>query len=414
LNDVLYNFQAPPDAELAYAGLATGKKGEFYGTTYGGGTGPSGGDGTVYEITAAGKEKVLYSFQYGSDGAGSQAVVISDKTGALYGESVLGGGGSACAYGCGTVFKLTPGKSGFTESVLYPFAGAPNDGALPYGGLLMTKSGALLGTTFQGGSSKTCGHGCGTVFELTPSGSKYSENVIHVFGNNTDADGPADQLVADSSGNLYGTSLFGGNVTGACKKGPLGLPGCGTVFKLTPSGSTYSESVIYRFAGSADGKYPRSSVLLGANGVLYGLTEQGGAKKGSENGTVFELTPKGSRYSEKILYSFQGGSDGADPDDTPGLVAASGGGFYGTTVNGGGASACASGCGTIFKLSPSGSGYTESVLYAFQGGTDGEYPYGSVTVDGKGQLLGPTYYGGSGPCSFSSNTGCGTIFSVKP
>ncbi|MGC1381928.1 MAG: choice-of-anchor tandem repeat GloVer-containing protein [Candidatus Baltobacteraceae bacterium] len=418
LSDVLYNFEAPPDAEYPYAGLLAGKKGEYYGTTWGGGNGPSGSEGTVYEITATGKEKVLYNFQYGTDGASSQSTLIMDKSGALYGETAYGGGASGCTYGCGTVFKLTPGTSGWTESVLYALQGGSNDGVYPVGGLVMTKGGALLGTTFHGGGATLCGgnsNGCGVVFELTPSGSTFSEKIVHAFKSGPpDGLNPVDALVADSSGNLYGTTLYGGLATGDCKKGPFGIPGCGTVFKLTRSGSTYTESVLYRFKGGTDGRYPRAGLLPGPNGVFYGLTEQGGAKKGSGNGTFFELKPNGSSYKEKAIYSFQGGADGSDPDDTPGLVADTKGNLYGTTALGGGASACSGGCGTIFKLTPSGSSFTESVLYAFQGGTDGVNPYGSVVIDSKGKLLGPTYYGGSGSCEISSGSGCGTIFSATP
>jgi uncharacterized repeat protein (TIGR03803 family) len=415
LTDVLYNFGALPDAEYPFAGLLAGKKGEYYGATVGGGNGPSGGSGTVYEITATGKENVLYSFQGGNDGAESQSMLIADKIGALYGETVYGGGSSGCAYGCGTVFKLVPSKSGWTESVLYAFQGGTNDGENPQGGLVMTKSGALVGTTFQGGGATFCGGGCGVVFELTPSGSTYTEKIVHAFKSGPPAGlGPVAALVADNSGNLYGTTLYGGLATGDCKKSPSGRPGCGTVFKLTPSGSTYTESVLYRFKGKTDGRYPRASLLPGPNGVFYGLTELGGAKKGSGNGTFFELVPNGSSYKEKVIYSFQGGGDGSDPDDTPGLVADKSGNLYGTTADGGGASACSGGCGTIFKLTSSGSSFTESVLYAFQGGTDGVKPFGSVVIDGKPKLLGPTFNGGSGSCEISSESGCGTIFSVTP
>lgn len=415
LSDVLYNFGALPDAQWPYAGLLAGKKGEYYGTSYGGGNGPSNGEGTVYEITATGKEKVVYNFQYGNDGASSQSTLVMDKSGALYGETVYGGGSSGCTFGCGTVFKLTAVRSGWSESVLYALQGGTNDGALPFGGLVITKSGVLVGTTFQGGGSTICKPGCGVVFELTPSGSTYREQVVHAFKSGPpDGLNPVDALVADSKGNLYGTTLYGGIAKGNCKSGPYGIPGCGTVFKLTPSGSTYTESVLYRFKGLSDGRYPRAGLLTGSSGVFYGLTEQGGAKKGTGNGTVFELKPNGSTYTEKVLYSFQGGSDGSDPDDTPGLVADKNGNLYGTTAHGGGASACSGGCGTAFKLTPSGSGFTESVVYAFQGGSDGMNPYGSVAIDSKGKLLGPTYYGGSGPCEVSSQTGCGTIFSVTP
>jgi uncharacterized repeat protein (TIGR03803 family) len=413
LNDVLYSFQGVPDGQNPYSGLLAGSGGAFYGTTYAGGSGPSGGDGTVYEISAAGKEKVIYNFQYGQDGALSQAPLIEDASGALYGTTDYGGGASACSIGCGTVFKLTPGKSGFTESVLYAFAGG-NDGSLPHAGLLLTKSGALFGTTFQGGGA-CASPGCGTVFELKPSGSTYSEAVIHAFsGANGDGQYPVDALVADASGNLYGTTEYGGSATRSCKSGPFGIKTCGTIFKLTPSGSTYKESIIYRFKGGVDGKYPESSLFSAARSVFYGLTDQGGAKKGNGYGTFFELTRKGSSYKERVIYAFKGGKDGSYPDDSPGLVADKSGDLYGTTAYGGGASACKGGCGTILKLTPSGAGFKESVIYAFPGGAGGQNPFGGITFTKKGTVMGPTWIGGTGTCSSSLGPGCGTIFSVTP
>jgi len=411
LNDVVYNFGSPPDAEFPSAGLLAGKKGEYYGISFGG----SAGDGTVYEITTAGKEKVLHNFQGTPDGAYPASTLIMDKDGALYGTTSVGGdgGGSACAYynGCGTVFKLTPGKHGWTESVLYNFqGGAQNDGAGPEGGLLMTKSGALIGTTAGGGAI----NGRGTVFKLTPSGSTYSQTILHTFTGDPDGAGPLDALISDSSGNLYGTTFFGGIRYHRC--GARRNDGCGTVFKLTPSGSTYLYSVIHRFKGTGmDGVHPISGLLLGPNDVLYGLTTEGGTLYG---GTVFELVRKGSRYREKLLHSFGGGGgDGETPQDVPGLIADRSGNLYGTTASGG----ASGGYGTVFKLAPSGSGFTESVLYTFQGyPSDGEHPYGGLIFDSKGNLLGPTFNGGSSGCNNQrgnhplSTVGCGTIFSIAP
>lgn len=383
LSDVLYSFGGSPDAEQPRGGLLAGKKGEYYGTSASGG---SMGDGAVYEITAAGNEKVLYSFQGSPDGADPQSTLIMDKEGALYGDT-LGGGSSFCSRGCGTIFKLTPGGQAWTENVLYEFQGG-NDGANPYGGLVKIKSGALLGTTY---SATYNGTRSGVVFELTPSGSTYSEKVIHVFSGPPDGLKPMDALVSDSSGNLYGTTLWGGLLTRHGRQ----AHNWGTVFKLTPSGSTYTYSVIYRFKGGGDGKYPIAGLLPGPNGVLYGLTNWGGARhdRGLGHGTVFELEPMGSKYREKVLYAFKGHTDGSNPDDTPGLVADRSGNLYGTTLHGGGG-ACSQGCGTVFKLVPSGSGFNESVLYAFQGDPDGANPYGGVVIDSKGNLLGPTYSGG--------------------
>lgn len=242
---MLYSFGPLPDAEYPGGGLLAGKRGEYYGTATSGGS--SGnckpGCGAVYEITAGAKEKVLYSFEGAPDGANPGSSLIMDKDGALYGvTSIGGGGGSSCGYtdGCGTVFKLSPSEPGWTEKVLYAFQGGA-DGIAPVGGLVMSKSGALLGTTLGGGSNKR-----GIVFELTPSGSTYSETVIHTFPQGSD-DGiyPTNGLVSDISGNLYGTTSSGGLTCG-----------CGTVFKLTPKGSTYSYSVIYRFRGGTDGAQP--------------------------------------------------------------------------------------------------------------------------------------------------------------
>ncbi|HEY2473775.1 MAG TPA: choice-of-anchor tandem repeat GloVer-containing protein [Candidatus Cybelea sp.] len=390
LSDVLYSFGGP-DGAFPDVGLLAGKQGEYYGTSTGGGSSNcQGGCGTAYEITAAGKEKVLYSFQGGADGQNPYSTLIMDKQGALYGDTETGGNGS-----WGVVFKLIPGKQGWTESVLYAFQGG-SDGLLPAGGLLMTKSGALLGTTEAGGSSDG-----GVVFELTPSGSTYTEKIVHAFTGPPDGLTPHDALVSDSSGNLYGTTEEGGLTT---LHGGGHRNGWGTVFKLTPSGSAYTESVIYSFKGLSDGKYPVSGVLPGANGVLYGLTESGGGIRGRKAfGTVFELLPKGSSYRHTVLYRFQGHTDGSYPEDTPGLIADRSGNLYGTTAYGG--SSCD--CGTVFKLAPSGSRYAESVLYVFHGGTgDGLQPRGSVVLDSKGDLLGPTNQGGL--------SNLGTIFSIAP
>lgn len=397
LSDVLYRFGAS-DAQNPIAGLLAGRHGEYYGTGTRGGTAHL---GAVYEITADGKERELYSFD-GSDGQEPQSALIMDKAGAIYGTTSSGGNGSCNEIGCGIVFKLTPGKRGWIESILYQFQGR-TDGESPGGGLVMTKSGALLGTTVLGGTNHKFGDG--TIFELTPSGSTYSKTIVHAFSGLPDGRYPNTALTSDSSGNVYGTTTQGGLAD--CRRFP---EGAGTVFKLTPSGSTFTYSVIYRFDKCKNGAAPSSGLLPGARGVLYGLTAGGGEASGLSNGTVYELAPQGSNYSEKVLYSFKGGSDGADPEDIPGLVADRSGNLYGTTVGGGVITTCGGGCGTVFKLQRSKSGFTESVLYAFQGsGGDGWWPFGGVVIDNKGKLLGPTMHG-----AISSGCDCGTIFSIAP
>jgi uncharacterized repeat protein (TIGR03803 family) len=187
-------------------GVVLDRNGNVYGTTQAGG---DSGNGTVFEITAAGDEKVLYSFQGPpNDGATPYSPPIFDGKGNLFGTTY--GGGKFCGAGCGTVFKLSPQGS---ESVLWNF-GQPGDGTGPYASLIFDSTGNLYGTTSEGGSAANCG----TVFELTPNG---TEKVLYAFGNSPDGCVPSG-VVFDASGNFYGTTSFGG------------AHGGGTVFKIVP------------------------------------------------------------------------------------------------------------------------------------------------------------------------------------
>jgi uncharacterized repeat protein (TIGR03803 family) len=330
-------------------------------------------------------ESVLYAFQSGSDGALPYAGLVADSHGALYGTTLHGGGPSG---GYGTVFKLTPGASGYTESILWTFAGYPNDGQWPYGGLIVDKNGALYGVTYAGGSA-----GQGSVFKLAPKGSRYAESVLYSFqGGNTDGGNPYGGLYMDSNGSLYGTTQYGG--------GPSS--GFGTVFKLAHTRSGYTESVIHAFQGGNDGASPYAALIGDAHGALYGTTADGGSVQNW--GSVFELTPAGSIYQETILYNFPypGGSH-----PLGGLIRDSQGALYGTTTEGGPNNA-----GAVFKLAPSGSGYTESTLYTFVGcnpsspSCDGAEPAASLYMDGTCTLYGTTQYGGT--------DGLGTVFELSP
>ena len=261
-----------------------------------------------------------------------------------------------------------------TESVLFSFNWS--DGALPYAGLIVDKQGNMYGTTSSGGS----GSGAGAVFELTPAG---TETILYSFGNLNDGQYPMGTLVQDASGNLYGTTEWGGT------------SGQGTVFKVTPSGT---ETVLYNFTGGADGGGPQSGLVLGRNGKLYGTTFYGGLIAcNSGCGTVFEVTPNGR---ERVLYSFTGGADGAGPAGTS--VRDGGGNLYGTTFNGG-LIACSFGCGVVFEITKTG---TEKTLYSFQGGLDASKPASNLIVDKLGHLYGTTTLGGS--------SGWGTVFELTP
>jgi uncharacterized repeat protein (TIGR03803 family) len=409
-HQILYTFEGGADGENPYAGLLA-ENGEFYGTTFGGGTGPSGGAGTAFKMSPSGTKTVLYNFQAGNDAGYPQAGLIAGSGGVLFGNTVYGGGATQCTSGCGTVFELTPSGSGYSERALYAFQGG-SDGAIAVGSMMLDKSGALYGTTELGGGASACSNsgvtGCGTVFKLTPSGSGYTESILYSFQGGNDGIRPVGTLIADAHGALYGTTEYGGGVS-ACTSGS-GNPGCGTVFKLTPSGSGYTETVLYRFqGGTTDGSVPRSGLLSGTgsnNRTLYGVTVRGGA---SSAGTVYRLTSSGfGRYTESVLYSFNGKS-GYSPYNENGLYlgrcqsSRNARCLYGTTGFGG-TGKCF--CGTVFKLTLSGA---EKVLYSFKGGrrSDGSDPRGSLVADAAGTLYGTTFGGGL-------RQGYGIIFKVSP
>jgi hypothetical protein len=393
---LLYSFQGGSDGGAPYAGLIADKEGALYGTTTGGGTGDGGfGFGTVFKLTPPAKgqtvwtETVLYSFQGGSDGDGPFGDLIADNSGALYGTTQTGGSGG----GYGTVFKLTPpakGQTACTETVLHSFTGG-SDGVFPLDGLIVGKQGALYSTTGAGGTGDA-----GTVFKLTPPAkgqTAWTETVLYSFkGDGSDGAFPFGDLIADNSGALYGTTVGGGN-------GRVN----GTVFKLTPpaKGQTvWTETVLYSFkiGNPLNPSTPSGGLIADNSGALYGTTGGGG--------TVFKLTPPANgqtAWTETVLYSFKGGSDGARPS---GLIADKQGALYGTAASGGSGAN-----GMVFKLTPPATGqtaWTETVLYSFKGGSDGARPSGLI-ADKQGALYGPTNIGGS---EISCFDGCGTVFKL--
>ena len=359
----LYVFQGGSDASGPIGGLTKDGK-LLYGTTYFGGTNNL---GSVYSVSKNGTETVLYSFGSGSDGANPEAGLVADSSGNLYGTTYYGG-----THNRGTVFKITPQG---TESVLYSFCPKyPNcsDGFNTGSGLIIDSSGNLYGTTYAGGADSL-----GVVFKVAQDG---TQTVLYSFKGGNDGADPNAGLVADSSGNFYGTTYDGGTSN------------LGTVFKLAADGT---ESVLYSFAGGSDGAYPFASLIFDANGNLYSTTYQGG---GGNHGTVFKLAPDGT---ETVLYTFAGGSDGTSPDSS--LSIDKKGNLYGTTLYGGNLSDCSgNGCGTTFRLAPDG---TKTILHAFAG-SDGAQPSGSLVAGKKGGFIGTTYNGGAA-CD------CGVIYELK-
>ena len=362
---ILYSFQAAgtSDGNQPYGALTQGSDGNFYGTTYSGGSANS---GVVFKITPAGVETVLYSFQSTntSDGYNPNGALVQGSDGNFYGTTQSDG-----AANYGTVFKITPAG---VETVLHYFGVDPNDGNTPYGALIQGNDGNFYGTTDSGGTA-----GNGVVFKITPAG---AETVLYSFqGGTVDGANPDSSLILGNDGSFYGTTSSGGTF------------GNGTVFKVTPAGA---ESVLYALGnGTADGTYPDSPLILGGDGNFYSTTSSGGAL---HSGTLFKVTPAGV---ETVLYSFGGGiSDGNQPYGA--LIQGSDGNFYGTTSHGGTFNG-----GNFFRITPAG---TETVLYYF-GGTsaDGHTPYGALIQGSDGNFYGTTYYGGA-------HNDHGTVFKITP
>ena len=281
----------------------------------------------------------------------------------------------------GAVFKITRARK---ETVLYSFTGG-TDGGYPTGGVVRDAAGNLYGTTVDGGEGSGCYYGaCGTVFTLHATG---KESVLYSFTGGTDGASPAAGLVRDSGGNVYGTTYYGGNLT--CNKS--GNYGCGTVFKVTKSGK---ETALYTFTGGTDGAYPYAGLLRDAKGNLYGTSTEGGDLNCAPPygcGTVFKLTKAGKLT---VLHSFTGKADGAGPDGS--LIRDAAGNLYGASSGGN---------GRVFKLTKAGK---LTVLYSFTGGVDGAGPNGGLIRDVAGNLYGTTAYGGDPACN------CGVVFKVEP
>ncbi len=337
--------------------------GVLYGTTSD--KGPGGG-GTVYTITTSGAEQTLYSFKKQPDGAYPRDSVI-DVNGTFYGTTSKGGDRR------GTVFGVSTGG---VEQILYKFPRDNSRGSYPSASLF-EKNGTFYGTTDNGGGVGCNGYGCGTVFSIT-AGSTTTETVLHSFGYGQDGSGPSGPVI-NIGGTFYGTTSGGGAYSS------------GTVYTLTKSGA---ETVLYSFGSGTDGHNPQAG-LLDVRGTLYGITAGGGTYS---NGTVFSITTGGS---EKVIYNFAGGTDGSDP--VGGLIAVNGT-LYGTTSKGGNLTC---NCGTVYSISTSGA---EKVLYSFQGGTDGNGPAAKL-LKVKRVLYGTTEYGGDENCGNSN--GCGTVFTLS-
>ena len=387
---------------------------------------------------------VLHNFSGGTTGSYPYDGLTMDRAGNFYGTTNEGG-----SNGQGMVFKLSQRNGSWTFAPIYSFRGG-NDGALPYAGVTIGPDGALYGTTSSGGSGAPgCPGGCGTVYKITPparvcqrSSCPWNETVLYNFyQSGVGLSDPWAGVIFDAAGNMYGTTTLGG--TGGCQGS-----GCGAVYKLIPSGASWTAVVLYSFTGQSDGSIPYAGLVMDAAGNLYGATYYSRPYQGY--GAIFELVNNGGSWTERTLYNFQGGSDGGNSFSTlifdaagnlfgatsedngnPSRGAAfelspSGsnwtysviasfdgpivqslsfdpaGNLYGTALSGG-----AHGFGDVFKLTNSGSGWTSTDLYDFDYHNSGAIdPWSSVAIDSSGNLFGTAGGGGTG--------GAGVIWEITP
>jgi len=400
---------------------------------------------------AASTETVLHNFGGRTDGFEPVATLVFDSQGNLYGTTLYGGLECMGGLGCGLAFQLRPNSDGsWSEYVIHNFTGT--DGERPNSPLVLDSRGNVYGTTETSTSS-----GYGTVFELTPNGDgSWAESILHAFVGSWDGGYPH-AIAFDRSGRLYGTTSFNSNgfagvfrlaevspqywyelvlhsFSGArgADGDPVGIltfdaagaiygttydggpRGSGTVFKLARDRGDpgWTETVLYTFKGRAfgggsDGANPYGGLVFDAAGNLYGTTEWGGP---IAMGTVFKLSPNADgSWSESVLYTFKGGSDGGHP--RAGLALDEAGNLYGTTAGGAaGMENPSYSYGTVFELTPpkNPGPWTETVLYQFQGGLDGGTPVGGVVLDSAGNLYGTTVYGGA----YGSQGG--VVFEITP
>jgi uncharacterized repeat protein (TIGR03803 family) len=394
---------------------------------------------TLLAAAHASTEKVLYTFNT-TDGEYPYNGVIFDKAGNLYGTTFYGGSTGCDGSGCGVVFKLAPANNGgWTESTLYTFTGQA-DGSHPYSGVIFDSAGNLYGTTY---GAYDGGTGSGTAYRLSPNkDGSWSFSLLHTFGSGSDGTQPNGPLGLDPAGNLYGTTFTGGTAN------------LGAVFELSPgSGGTWQETVVHSFIGGKDGASPSAGVVV-RNGNIFGSTEAGGIDCNSQGcGVIFEFSPAtNGRWKETFPHRFTGTVDGLVPYqmtfdsagnlfgsaaggktpycptgcglefemteksngvwtftvlhkfnggngvDPGALVFGANGKVYGEAGGGG------EGVGLVFELDPA-SDWAETVLYEFNGGSDGGEPVSPLTTDAAGNLYGTGIYGGNG---------AGVVFEVTP
>jgi len=332
----------------------------------------------------------------------------ADTSGNLY-TSVANGGLSQCFfYGCGAIYQWNPGAHKH-PTMLYSFSGT-TDGAGPGGKVVFDAQGNLYGVAGYAGDLNACfGQGCGVVYKLSPTSSGFwTQTVLHTFEGGVDGITPL-SVVLDGNGNVFGVTRDGGG--NSCSGGLQ----CGIVFELSPTSSgAWTETILHTFTGGSDGGNPLGSLTFDAQGNLFGTAGAGGAVSSfctAGCGTVFELSPTSGGWSFNTIYDFDY-SHGVGPVGS--LVIDSSGNLYGATYGGAKKySYCPGGCGVVFELSPTASGWKPSLLHAFSG-PDGANVQGGLTLDANGNIFGTTTTGGNPRCTQGFAVGCGVVFELSP
>ena len=348
----------------ARAGLTVDRAGNLYGTTWAGGDNE--GDGTVFKLTkhtGGWTFARLFAFD-GGNGANPLAPVTIASNGALFGTTSSGGNQTQEQF---LNFESPPSfcrsiDCPWGETTLEIFSGSGEPAGPNYGALVFDSAGNLYGVTEGGGE-----YGQGAVYELMPAGGNWTLSVVYSFqNNNQDGRQPYSGVIFDNSGNLYGTTRNGGASNN------------GTVYELSPSGGSWTETILYNFAGyPSDGQYPIAGLLFDGVNNFYGTASEGGPYDG---GTVYRLTNSGGTWNYSLIYSFPNlGSYSSNPFG--GVIMDAIGNLYGTTSAGG------QGYGSVYELTPS-NGWIYSELYDFTTRTDGDSPYGSLVLDSAGNLYG--------------------------
>jgi len=382
---VVYAYTGGSSSAHAIGGVVFDGHGNLYGTTAWGGEDTP---GTVYELERSGSGFVYHELYYsgnGTKGAFPWDAPTFGPNGSLYATM-----NDTAVNDHGSIINLQPPASFcrttscfWNATDVYNFNGG-SDGGNPQSGVTFDSHGNMYGANVNEGA------GYGVVYKMTPSGEGWTYQVIYTFTGGHDGGNPDSPLLIDSAGNLYGAAATGG------APGCQGF-GCGTIFKLSPSGSGWTETTLYSFHDGNDGAAPSGNLVFDPAGNLYGATFGSDTNVG---GTVFELTPSGGGWTFNLIYDLPGTGGGP----SGGIARDSAGNLYGATWGDG-----AFNDGNVFKLTPTSNGWTFTSLHDFTNSTDGSNAMGTPIIDSNGVLYGTTYDGGDPACG-----GCGVVYKVTP